>query len=710
MSRVADVASSKSGKAWSALREDLSIYPAEPSPEGQPTWNIYDPLVNTYFHIGWLEYEIYSRWHLQSKKRIAQRVTEETTLPCTVLDVENAKRFLKFHHLLKTDEQYQMPAEKSRSFWKLILGSLGKLFMFRVRLLSPDVFLSRTLPYIKFIYTKRFFYSLIMLALFSLYLIAQQWDQFMHTFTYYFSIKGLFYYFLASITMKFLHEFGHAYTAKRYGCSVPTIGVAFLFLWPLFYTDVTDTWRIQSRIKRAAVGCGGVSVELIFAVFASLLWVFLPDSAVKSVCFFIGTVSWVMAVGLNINPFIHFDGYYVLSDLINVPNLRERAGDLGAWMFREVLFGFGEPPPVKTNIRLRRWLVLYALLARIVRFIIFFGIAISIYRRFFKLLGLLLMFLILYKMIAKPILSQIYEIWSRRHMMRINKNTLTTMTVTLLLIVLSVVPWRTTLRVPGLITFETTKRHYAPISGKLTNIVVQRGQSVNAGQILYTFSSPEIDKALVAAKKELSLIHYRYGKERGKTTQFGYQQAGAAELTAKQSQYNGLLKLKKRLQVVSTFSGRLIDPEPGLQIGLWMTKGSYLATTIKPKDTIIYAYIPEVEVNRIHPGSQAQFVQNHAWNNRINLTVVRIEPYTLEAIDAPYLASMYGGQLPVTKDPSGQYVLRNSYYRAVLQPEGQHFSIDKIQAGTVILTGEPRSFVTRLWRSLYGVLIRETGF
>ena len=171
-----------------------------------------------------------------------------------------------------------------------------------------------------------------------------------------FSFEGAVYFTLSLILLKAAHELGHALTASRFGCYVPNMGVAFMLMMPLLYTDVTDSWRLSSRRQRLLIGVAGIAVELALACFATFLWVFLPDGSARGIAFMVATTGWVLSLAFNLNPCLKFDGYYLLADLIGVDNLQPRAFALGRWKLRQILFAPTLEPPELLSRRMRNGL------------------------------------------------------------------------------------------------------------------------------------------------------------------------------------------------------------------------------------------------------------------------------------------------------------------------------------------------------------------
>ena len=149
---------------------------------------------------------------------------------------------------------------------------------FRVPIFRPDRFLSRTLPVVKRVFINRSFFLLTCAAaLLGLFLVSRQWDTFSNTFLHFFTLEGAA---LAAVTLavtKAVHELGHAYTAKRLGCRIPSMGLAFMVMMPLLYTDTSAAWRLRKRSQRIQVCGAGMMAEITLAAWATLAWNFIPD-------------------------------------------------------------------------------------------------------------------------------------------------------------------------------------------------------------------------------------------------------------------------------------------------------------------------------------------------------------------------------------------------------------------------------------------------
>ncbi|MGE0973148.1 site-2 protease family protein (plasmid) [Klebsiella sp. WOUb02] len=322
------------------LRDELILHPGPSSWDGSPSWTLEDPLRDRYFRIGWLEMALLSQWSLGDTKSIVAEVNQQLPVTINDEDVRAFGEFLAAHSLTRSfgdDSLQQMVRQLEAgklSWWRYVLRHY--LFL-RIPLLHPDKILQRTLPRVGMFYRPGFWLMTLFAGLTGLLLASQQWETFRHTFLHFFTLKGAT---LAGLTLcitKFMHELGHAYTCKRYGAKVTSLGVALLVMVPVLYTDTSAAWKLPSRRQRLAIGSAGMLTELAIAAWATLAWSFLPDGMVRSTAFMLATTTWMMTLAVNLSPLMRFDGYFLLADSLGVGNLQQRGFSIGRWQTARVV-------------------------------------------------------------------------------------------------------------------------------------------------------------------------------------------------------------------------------------------------------------------------------------------------------------------------------------------------------------------------------------
>ncbi|WP_437883781.1 HlyD family efflux transporter periplasmic adaptor subunit [Pseudomonas sp. LRF_L74] len=699
-----------------ALRRSLRLHPGPCGRDGSPSWTLEDGTRGRFFRIGWAEAEILSRWSLGNAPAVAQAVSADTPLALTREDVEAFVQFLRASQLLEVSgdaalkDLGQRSAAGKSSGWAAWL--LSNYLSIRIPLIRPDRFLSQTYRFVAPLFSRGFALATLLAALLGLYLAARQWDSFVHTFLHFFSLEGAV---LAAATLsvtKILHEFGHAYTCKHYGCRVPTMGVAFLVLWPVLYTDASGAWRLTRRRQRMAIGAAGMGVELCLAAWATLAWSFLPDGMLRSAAFMLASTTWIMTLAVNLNPLMRFDGYFLFSDLIDVPNLQERAFALARWRLREALFGFGEAPPEYFPAALQRVLLGYAFATWVYRFFLFLGIALLVYHFAFKLLGLLLFAVEIVHFILRPIWGELRHWHQRRKDYRMNRNTLISAGVLLGGLFLLAWPWRSQVEAPALLRAEQQAILLVPTGARLAHIDARAGQRVTAGQTLFRLESTELRHEEDSLEREIERLRQQSSLQVRADEDAARQAVALEELRVALERRQALRQRLEQLQVRAPFDGVLADLAEPLAEGEWLPPGEWLGTLTGNAGERVEAFVGEADRERLQVGAEAWFLPEDPGRPRRRLVVEDIGQTAVRQLTAaPELASVYQGRLASQFDEHRVPVPEQALYRVQLRLQDAHADgTPQALRGNASIDADARSPLLQGWRYVLTVLIRESSF
>jgi len=373
--------------ALPALRQNLQLLPGSPDEDGAPRWLLFDVVRNRYYTISRITLDMIRHWvagidleaYLDRLARQHIDVAREEVL--ALLDFLLANNLIETRSAQGSEYIHRQHLASKPGPWQWMLHNY---LFFRIPLFRPDAWLTRWAPRLDWLFGVQALWLMLALGLTGGLMVLRDWDRFQSTFMHFFSLEGVLWYGLALAAVKSIHELGHAIEAKRQGCRVASIGLAFLVMMPVLYTDTTDAWRLTSRRARLRIAIAGVRMELYIAMLATFLWNLLPDGPWRSVAFFLATTSWIASLLVNTSPFMRFDGYYVLSDLLGVENLQQRAFALGRWQLRRLLFGLDDPVPEPLPRHRARLLIAYAWGTWIYRLFLFLGIALLVYHFFFK--------------------------------------------------------------------------------------------------------------------------------------------------------------------------------------------------------------------------------------------------------------------------------------------------------------------------------------
>jgi len=696
------------------LRQDIKLYPGPRHRDGSPSWRILDPVRNRFFEIGWLEFELLARWseHAKVEDLIAQ-IGAETPLHPTEDEVVGFIQFLESGQLLVPEDKEDRG--KLRNRW---MGGVKpwyeQLFhnylFFRVPLVRPDKFLERTLPLAELFFTKSFFTIVLLVFVVDLYLITREWDELRRTFSYFFNLQGGLYFAIAATFSKILHELGHAYAAKRYGVRVPAMGVAFLVMWPFLYTDVGETWKLADRKKQIVIASAGMATELALACFATLLWTITPEGAVKHVLFILATTTWVMTLAVNASPFMRFDGYFVVSDALDFPNLHERSGAAARWWIRRTFFGLREPLPEPTFTAWQRvGLVMFAAITWAYRLVVFFGIALMVYHLFFKILGIVMMMMELVWFIFRPVWSEMSYLWTRRKLVSLQWSPLSLVLGALLLVVW-LVPVTNQMSAPAVLRIAQEQPVYAPFAAQIKAVEVSPGQIVEPGQVLVLLDAPELwmraNKAAIslASARSESLTSAANGKLQERRLVLLEQ---IAEALAEQKSVEEEVE---RLTVRATIRGAIRDMSPQIVPGRTIGTRELMMRVAAPAPAVIEAYVSESNIESVQVGQEVTFVSSRSGAPSVHGVVKSIDTTGSKQIARPLLVTPHGGDIAAVLDRRGGAQAQDPVYRVLIDPVGDVGYLRTIERGTVRIETSlvlvAQNFVSRA----LSILVRESGF
>jgi putative peptide zinc metalloprotease protein len=700
------------------LREEIAIFPGPAAIDGSPSWTLHDPSSNRFYRLGWREFEMLSRWDSGSVAALAARVEAETTLRIEQDDVDDLVRFLFSFDLLRSTSPEATAnlirkAQRQRGSWGRWL--LHNYLFIRIPLLRPDRILSLSYPYLRWVFSPLVAAIVVAIGLVGLVRVGRQWDVFLGTFVDLFSVQGAIGFAITLGCMKALHELGHAYTAKRFGCRVPTMGLALLVMVPVLYTDVNDAWKLPSRRQRLAIGLAGVTTELGCAALAIFAWGSLPNGPARSVAFLVATTTWLTTVLLNASPFMRYDGYYVLSDWLETPNLHTRAFALAQWWLRETLLGLGDPVPEEMPPLRRRLLVVFAFLTWVYRFTLFLGIAAIVYHFAVKILGIAMMVVEVGYFLAMPVVREALTWWRRRADIHFKLRTVLTAAAGVAIVLLLLLPWRSAVEAPGLLKSQQHIDIFAPEFGaRLVGLSVHEGDSVAKGVSMLQLASPDLDYRLVRARTEIEISEWQLGARGANPELLARSQVTEREYETARAEYRALQDQQSRLDVTTPVAGKVVDMTEALEPGTWLAPKTRLMSVVDPAGLTVEAYVDEADLDRIAVGDTATFFAEADTRIEFPLHLVEIARASTKVLPEPALASTLGGPIAVRaqkqNEKQSDLVPDRTIYRLRLAViEGSAVPVTRVLRGEVILRGEAISLVRRIWRAALGVAIRESG-
>lgn len=702
-----------------SLRPELRVLGLD---EDRPTAGsvVFDPVRGRHYRIDAATAGLLSLWpECRTAEALAARAAAEFGTEAGLDEIAALSGFLKDNELIvpgtEAEWRHLAATERARQHGWLQWLIHNYLFL-KIPLIAPMPLLRWLTPRLSWIYSRTMLAVMVGVAALGLYLVMRQWSGFLSTFSHLFSAQGALLFLMALAGVKSLHELGHAVTAVRYGCTVPSMGVCFMVLVPMLYSDASDAWRLADRKKRLAIDAAGIVVELGIAAIATLLWSFLPDGPGRSLAFALATTSWILSAMLNLNPFMRFDGYYILCDLTGIDNLQPRAFALGVWRMREILFGLGAPPPERFSVRTAAWLVAYAWATWVYRLVVFTGIAVLVYMMAFKLLGIALFLIEIAYFIALPVWREVKTWITMRGRIFASRRAAFVAGAAGVAAFLAVVPLPRRVAIPAIIEDAQLQQVFLKRAAVVSEVGAGRESRVAAGDLIVQFVSPELEHEIRITRRRIALVTWRLARLAADPQERAEALVLQDQLQSLTTRLSGLEREKAELKVVAETAGRLAEVEPGLMPGRFVKRSEPVALIAGGEQFRLMGYVSEEDAGVIDPSRPATFVPEAPFAKHVPVTITEVAPTGAAAIAVDDLVSHYGGAIAARPQERtgegrlnipvvGQFQIRGDV------DEGPDFgAAHRVMRGTLMAKGRPESLAERVLRQVLKVLVRESGF
>ncbi len=573
------------------LRDDLVL--VEQTYRGEQTYILKDPKSHKYFRFRPVEIVVMQSLDGERTPADAAAALVAGGVNVSAAAVEKFAGKLKAMGLLERTlgERSVLMMERLRAQRRARLagGGLVKGDILRLRwsVGDPDKFLDRTMPYVRFCFTRGFLIASV--ALFAIYclVIAAKWPEFSAAVSALFRlelpIKTIVVFYLTAGVIIAIHELGHGYACKYFGGQVHEIGAMLLYFEPAFFCNVNDAWTFPDLKARLWVTAAGSWIQLVLAGIASIVWwAAAPGSLVSVVALGAMIIGGVTTVLMNANPLIPLDGYYALSDYLEVPNLRQRAFGHVQWLVHTRILRLDAPMPPADD-RERRIFLIYGLLAAAYIgsiFVVFAGVTYGWMTRFFGVLGVAFFFVGLW-MSTKGALREwsgtLLSAWRERRAewrgWPFRRRLL--VSVAALALIGAFVPRPVTVTGPFVAAPARSVPLTSPDSGVVGRVLVRQGTRVDAGTPLIEIRDFTLERDELATARRVDSLTAREAEARAANRPAEMARLGA-ERAADEARLAGLRADHENLTVRAVASGTVLTPRPEDMAGRWVDRGQLL--------------------------------------------------------------------------------------------------------------------------------------
>ena len=490
------------------LRPDLVVQPQ--FYEGMTHYVIKDPLALKYFRFKIEEYFLLQQFDGQKDLQEVKRAFERKYRPQTI-SIEDLVRFVAQLHeagIVVIDSPEQATAlirRRRKNRWRKVWGFLANILFIKIPVIDPERLLTWMYPYFRWLFTRTFVAFSVGTMLAAVTLVVSQWSQFysmLPEFQSFFNWWTIFTFWISLAIIKIIHEFGHGLTAKHFGGEVHEMGMLFLVLTPALYCDVTDSWLLPNKWHRIWISAAGIYVELFLASIATFVWFNTEQGLFNSLAMATMFICSVNTVLFNANPLLRYDGYYVMADWLEIPNLRIKSTQFFTYLIQEKVLGLEVPVQSYLPRSRRSLFVTYAIASYLYRWVVTFSIIffLSQVLKPYKLQSLSYMLALgsLIPLLAMPIYQIGKFVRTPGRMRKVKKARAAAFAAAFVAVVAGILLIPTPLRIQGTLVLSPADpvEVYAEVEGQLADLKVEDGQWVKEGAILAQLVNREKEKEL----------------------------------------------------------------------------------------------------------------------------------------------------------------------------------------------------------------------
>lgn len=506
------------------LRRRPDLEAKKQSYHGRSYWVVKEPVGLNYYRFHEEEYAILNmldgRTSLQEIKDRFQ--AEFAPQRITLQDLQQFVGMLHRSGLViseATGQGRQLRRRGDQKKKKERLGKLANVFALRFRGIDPERILNFLNPVTKWLFTVPFLIFFLLFGSCAIMLVLVNFQEFrtkLPTFEQFFAAHNWIWLGTTMAIVKILHEFGHGLSCKRYGGECHEMGFMFLVFTPCLYCNVSDSWMLPNKWHRVFIGAAGMYVELILASIATFLWWFSEPGMFNFLCLSVMFICSVSTVVFNGNPLLRFDGYYILMDILEIPNLRQKATEILKRWFQQYCLGLQLQENPFLPQKKQFWFALYTVASIIYRWVVVFSIMMFLMKVLepygLQALGRLVAVVGLSGMIIQPVwqIIKFFRTPGRASKMK-RKNVLSSLAVAsavVAAIVFIPLPYHVDCAVE--IQPQNSKQVFAMVPGKLVEWKKRPGDRVRANETIAELESIDLKIQKLQADSEFAIALTSY--------------------------------------------------------------------------------------------------------------------------------------------------------------------------------------------------------
>jgi putative peptide zinc metalloprotease protein len=483
------------------MREDLSI--SRHRFRGEVAYIVRDPMTFENQRLSQGDYEVFV--HIRAAKSLGDIFIE--LVKKKILGENDGEHFYQFVVSLHGLGFLRLPVSNDKLLYERFRrrkqaakrARFLSLMYLRVPLLNPNAFLDRTIHLVRPLFSLYALALWVLLIGAAVFVAVSRWDDLVQPVHGVLVAQNLPLLALLLIVLKVFHEFGHAFACKHFGGHVPEMGAVFIMFAPCAYVDATGSWSFPRTRERVVVCLAGMYIESIFAAVAVFVWAATDPSLLNSIAYNVMFLAGAMTVFFNINPLMRYDGYYVLCDLVEVPNLRQRSTQYFRAILKRAFLGV----PIiceRGSKRLRAILLTYGVSVSIYRALMIITIA-AVLAYKMRTLGLIVGVGFGVMAVTKLLLSLLRYLWHHEETAHIRWRAVSLGLLVVIVVPVAIfwLPLPATVHAAAVVVAENEAVVRTEAGGFVHEVVVEPGARVEAGSPVLVLINDTQEEAIAQA-------------------------------------------------------------------------------------------------------------------------------------------------------------------------------------------------------------------
>lgn len=720
-------------------RRDLLI--KETGTKDVPRWTIKDPISERFFQLQQNDYFVF----------------QQLTGTISLADIQ--RRFFASHAPRKLSEEQiltfiqQLYAQglieiNRHGTSKLLANRAGRLrtaertqrlsnlLAIRFRGFDPDRLLERVLPWVSWIFSPALLIVSLLLGVSAASIIIAEWEVMYRELPHFgtFLQSGQFLWFLGVMAVvKVFHELAHAIACKRFGGECHELGVMLLAFTPCLYCNVSDAWLLRNRWHRIAISGAGIYVEMVLAALCAHLWYWSVPGVFHSICLNLLVVSSVSTVLLNGNPLLRYDGYYILSDLVSVPNLRTRSQHLVITWIQKLFLGSRSPGQLR-ELHFSRffmglygiasgfyiWIVVFAILWMLYQFVEPYGLETAV-----VILGILILGSRITGLVRRVFISlkQTHQ-QGQLHIVRF-------LTVSglagICLIGILLLQFPRRLSAPCLIESQLAESVFVSSPGRANFVNASAGQAVSKGETLVQLTNRDLELQVLSLQgkvdqqqKRIDLLQQRQISETSAAAELPSARTALEDFKQQLKERQADLQ---RLTLKAPISGIILpadtDPQrnsaqaefqmqatPIAQhnAGAWLEVGTVFCRIATSGKFAAILYFEQADAILLSPGTKVSLTTSQTGGESLHGEILEVAAEPLDSVPPVLIREE---RIPVEVDEHGALRPAKPTYEVRVLISQNDVNLSFGQTGTAVVQLEPETILKTLVRLIQQTLTFE---